>query len=194
MDHFAVFRLPPRPWIDVDALKSDYLRRSTDLHPDKAPPGGKLEAGACFGSLTESFNVLRNTRQRLLHLLDLSGFQISAHVQRVPPAALEFFTPIANITKAAEELLKEKGRAHSPMLQVGCFERALELTDVLQRLQEQLTQTIRTLEIEVQSLDQQWLQGHSNELILQVHDAATALAFLERWAVQIQRLLAALAF
>jgi DnaJ-domain-containing protein 1 len=193
MDHFAVFQLVPQPWLDLDSLKDHYLRLSVISHPDKASPENKATAEADFTSLTESYNILRNTRQRLLHLLELRGIRDRAHVQRVPPAALEFFTPIANITALAEDVLKEKARAHSPMLQVSCFGRALEITDSLQTLQEQLAQRIRAIELKVQDCSKQWVEGAS-EPITEIQDAATALGFLERWSAQIQRLLAALAF
>jgi DnaJ-domain-containing protein 1 len=186
MDHFAAFGEIPRPWIDPDSLKKRFLALSAEAHPDKfADPAEKAEAEKRFAELNKSYEVLRHTRTRLLHFLELRGHPRPTHVQSVPPEAMEFFSAVAEQTRKADELLKEKDHAASPMLKVRFFEKALQATSDLQNLQTVLRQRIEAIEATLRAREAR-LEALAN--------AAAALGFLERWSAQLQQRLAALAF
>jgi hypothetical protein len=158
------------------------------LHPDKAGEG-RLQAETAFQELNESYNLLRTTRARLLHLLALGGEPASPHVQAVPPVAAEFFAPVAELTKTADQLLKEKALAGSPMLKVQLLERSLECVDRIQEMQGRLRERIEGIDAELQSVGAGWRDSGA-----QLRAAAAALGFLERWNGQLQERAAALTF
>lgn len=194
MDHFALFEEDPRPWIDPERLREKFLMLSARLHPDKTAPEEKADAERQFAVLNEAYDQLLHTRTRLLHFLELQGVPNPAHVQSVPPAALEFFTEIADLTRRADELVKRKRGATSPMLQARLFETALELTERLQEVSLRLQERIQAIEGEVRQLHAVWVSTGNREVIDRLQSAAAALGFLERWRLQMQQLLSALAF
>jgi DnaJ-domain-containing protein 1 len=195
MDHFAAFGEQPRPWLEAESLKRKFLALSAELHPDKAPEGPAKEAADVrFANLNQSYNLLRHARTRVLHFLDLQGAPSPAQVRDVPETALEFFTPVAERTRAADELLKARNAATSPMLKVQFFEKSLEATTEIQDLQARLAERIRGIESEVQELDARWSASRDREVVPALAAAAASLGFLERWNAQLQQRLAALAF
>jgi DnaJ-domain-containing protein 1 len=194
MNHFARFGLEPRPWVDSEELKQNFLRLSTGAHPDKAQPSEKASSEREFKELNQSYNVLRNTRARLLHLLELSGLPKQEHVQDVPLPALELFPVVATATRRADGLIMEKAAAASPMLKVQWMERGMEEIEALQRLQGRIGESIQQIESSVRELDGAWSVSAAGPALKQLSEAASTLGFLERWKAQLQERIGALTF
>lgn len=193
MDHFAAFGLSARPWLDPETLKLKFFALSSEHHPDKAEdPAAKIEAEKRFASLNDSYHILRNSRSRLLHLLALNGSASQPQIQTVPENLIAFFNPIAEKTRAADELIKQRRAASSPMLKVQLFEKGLELTGDLQDLMRQLSERVAAIDEDLQKLDAQWASCLPD--IQRIQNAAASLGFLDRWQAQIQQRVAALAF
>ncbi len=187
MNHFERFGLEPKLWIEPEILKQRFLELSAELHPDKVR-GDKAAAEQCFKLVNESYTTLRNTRTRLLHILEISGAPKEEHVQNVPDAVLEFFTVIASATKEADALLKEMSAANSRMLRAQLMDRAMTQIDSLQNLQGHLRERISRIESNLKQFE-----GQSSPIKL-AQDAAAALGFMERWNNQLQERIAALTF
>lgn len=171
-------------WLDPEGLKERFLTLSAELHPDKAADKPKAEGE--FRALNEAHQILRNTRTRLLHLLELSGARKQEHVQTVPGAALDLFPKIAELTRSSDALLKEKVGANSPMLRVQFLDKALTCVDSIQAVQSELQQRVGKIESN--------LRATSGASLRELEEAAAALGFLERWSAQLQERAAALTF
>jgi len=184
-DHFARLGVPRAPWLDPEALKERFLALSADAHPDKAS-GQKQKAEEDFRGLNESYQVLRNSRSRILHLLELQGVAKPEHVQAIPPIALDLFSSIAEVTRKSDVLLKEKATANSPMLKVQFFERALPCVDSVQALQSEVQKRLQGVEADLQALTADQIQ--------KLQQVAAALGFLEKWQTQLQERAATLTF
>jgi len=194
MNHFTRFGSEPRPWIDSEQLKKKFLQLSAEIHPDKAQPGQKTPSEQHFQELNESYNALRNTRARLLHLMELSGLPKQQHVQNVPAAAIELFPVIAAATKQADALIREKAVAGSPMLKVQWMERGLIEIESLQEKQGRIIEKIREIENSLKVLDSNWSPPPSAATLKHLQEAAAALGFLERWNAQLQERIGTLTF
>ncbi|HEV8544119.1 MAG TPA: DnaJ domain-containing protein [Verrucomicrobiae bacterium] len=197
MDCFARLELRRQLWIDPETLKQNFLRLSAERHPDKAQGAEqKREAEKEFAALNEACNTLRNTRLRLQHFLELEGVPKAPHVQSVPPAALEFFSRVAEITKRADELAREKRAAASPMIKVQALTKALACAETVRALQAELAGQIRKTEAELQSLatSGQVQPPLSPATVNTLQSAVATLGFLERWNAQLQEKIAALTF
>lgn len=192
MNHFDRFGLKPALWIDPETLKEKFLELSAEAHPDKLQIGNKAEAEHSFRELNEAYNTLRNTRSRLLHILEISGQPKQEHVQNVPPVVLELFSVIAEATKRADRLVEEKKAANSPMLKVQLMDRVLSEIDSLQDLQSRLRAITTSIETELQN--QTNLEVSSEADLKTARESSTALGFLERWNTQLQDRVAALTF
>jgi DnaJ-domain-containing protein 1 len=176
-DHFAKLGLLRAPWLDSETVKERFLALSADAHPDKATDH-KHGAEEQFRGLNESYQILRHSRSRILHLLELQGVAKPEHVQTIPPIALELFSSIANVTRQSDALLKEKTAANSPMLKVQFFEKALPCVDAIQALQSDLQKRVQATEAELKTLN----AGQIEKL----QQVAAALGFLEKWQAQLQ--------
>ena len=194
VNHFARFGLEPRPWVDEHLLKERFLELSAHAHPDKMPAAEKGDAEREFKEINEAFNVLRDTRRRLLHLLEMSGASRQEHMQNVPPDALEFFSEIARMTREADAVLKEKAAATSPMLKVQLTEKGLDQIDKLQELQARLRERIRKIEERLQGMTAAWAKNPTDSAMRTLSESAAALGFLERWRAQTQERIGALTF
>ena len=191
-NHFARFGIEPCPWIDQEQVKQRFLQLSAEVHPDKALD--KSTAERAFTELNASYNVLRNTRARLLHLLELSGAAAEEHVQDVPTAALDFFAKVAALTKSVDALLRKKAAANSPMLKVQLMSESLAELEKVQELQDRIRAKISAIEADLAQLSGAWPPAQPEEGLKFVREAAAALGFLERWNSQLQERAARLTF
>ena len=193
-NHFARFGLEPRPWVDPESLKQRFLELSGETHPDKAAPEEKANFEKNFQQLNEAYQILRVTRSRLLHLLELSGLPKQEHVQNVPADALEFFAQVAAVTRDADNLIKEKSATTSPMLMVQLMERALNQVTIIQSLQEGLRARTTEIEDRLKTLSASWSQPPTDVALKLLKEAAAALGFLDRWTAQLQERIGSLTF
>ena len=193
-NHFARFGFEPRPWLEPELVKQRFLELSAATHPDKASVEEKSASEKNFQELNEAYQILRNTRSRVLHVLELSGEPKQEHVQNVPADALEFFAEVARVTKEADNLIKEKSLATSPMLQVQLMERALDQTSAIQSLQEKLRERVGAIEVRLRDGNRAWNQPADRAAIEMLRESAAALGFLDRWMAQLQERIGGLTF
>jgi curved DNA-binding protein CbpA len=194
-DFFALLRLPRRPWLNEDAVKARFLELSATKHPDKAE--NKLEAESGFAELNAASNILKNPRERILHLLALEGFPRGGHVQNVPPAAMELFGEVGLLLRETDSFLAGKSKASSPMMKAQLFAAGLEWTDKLQAAVGRISTRLSDLFQQIQAIDARWTsleESDKTAALHQLEQISRALGFLERWRAQIQDRIHALAF
>jgi curved DNA-binding protein CbpA len=191
-NHFARFGLTPSPWIDPELLKQRFLELSAAHHPDKATD--KVAAEQEFQAVNQAYNILRNSRARLLHLLELHGRAKQEHVQNVPAEVMPFFMEVAAVTQRADALIKQKSAATSPMLKVQLMDQALNKTETIQNLQAKLRASINQIEGQLKLAANNFPATASASALDQLSHFAAALGFLERWSTQLQERIGALTF
>jgi len=196
-DPFALFDERPQPHLDAELLKAKFLACSAECHPDKAAtPEDRAPAEQEFAALNAAYTLLRQPRTRLLHLLKLSGNKPDPRVQSVPAEVAEMFPAIAAALSETDALLRQKAAAASPMLKVQLLEPALGQTAKIQELQGLVAARLRAIDARLEKVNPAWLgtEPPSQAALDELKQAAAALAFLERWAAQLNEKLAALAF
>ena len=213
--HFARFGFTPSPWIDPELLKQRFLELSAAHHPDKATEKARAEQD--FQAINQSYNILRNTRARLLHVLELHGRAKQEHVQNVPAEVMPFFMEVASVTQRADALIKQKSTATSPMLKVQLMKQALNETESIQSLQAKLKASIDRIEAQLKRwaeapTEAGWREAQPRSgsflnrtdlaelpaldlgTLDQFAQSAAALGFLERWSAQLNERIGALTF
>lgn len=203
-DHFALLDEPRRPWLDASALKTKFLARSAEVHPDRvhsAPAAERAAAQERYTALNAAFNTLREPKDRLQHLLELESGAKPGNIQSTPPELMDLFFAVGQLCRDVDFFLLEKGRANSPLLNVKMFRRAMEWTDQLNALQQRLNAQRGELESALQALNENWATAPTE---LAARRAALPLArleqlyrtfsFLSRWSGQLQERLVQLAF
>jgi DnaJ-domain-containing protein 1 len=197
IDCFALLDEPRRPWLDAEALKEKFLARAAALHPDRfhaSSPAEKEDASRRYAELNSAHARLRDTKDRLAHLLELESGGRPQDVQKVPPSAMELFFQIARLCQETDQFLAGRGQVTSPMLKVQTFERGLELTERISGLQQVLADSMESIEAQLRTLNDAWSAApavgsprRAGQLPL---DRLEALyresSFLARWRGQLQ--------
>ena len=203
-DCFELLQEPRRPWLDADALKARFLKLSAAAHPDRFHSGTdseRAQANDRSAELNAAYNTLRETRDRLFHLLELERGAPSRDIQRIPAGTMDLFVEIGQCCRDADTFLASNPNSESPMLKLQRMRQALEWSDRLMILQRQVNVRREALETTLRSLNAAWESAPSpsapdrkNHLPLEsLEDAARAMSYVSRWTSQLQERLGHLA-
>ena len=104
-DYFALFGQPRSPWLDVEELKQAFHTKTLREHPDaQGEADDRRDAEATFSELNEAYQILRDPKRRLHHLLVLEGMEPSAGAGGIPNEIEDIFPVVATITRKCDDL------------------------------------------------------------------------------------------
>jgi curved DNA-binding protein CbpA len=203
-DYFALLGQTRLPWIDPDESKAAFLARSGQVHPDRfhnAPEEERCAANAAYVELNTAHQRLRESKDRLLHLLELELGRKPEEIQNVPAEALEMFMKVGKLCRDVDAFRAERARASSPILQAQLYERALDWTDQLQSMQQSIASQRLVLETRLKTMNALWESApvpgepaRSGSLPLtELEQLYRQFGFLARWSGQLQDRLVSLA-
>jgi molecular chaperone HscB len=108
-DYFAMFELPRKLGIDLDALEQKFLQLSWKLHPDNFVNSSAEEREISLkrsSELNDAFRTLRDPVGRVEYLLALQGARIEGeNKQKAPPELLE---EVFDLNESLDELREAK--------------------------------------------------------------------------------------
>src|SRR6202030_1719024 len=108
-DHFSLFGLPRKLWIEMSALEKKFLELSWKLHPDKFVNASADEQELSLkgsSGLNDAYRVLRDPVARVEYLLGLEGMRKEGeHKQQAPPELLE---EVFELNESLDELREAK--------------------------------------------------------------------------------------
>src|SRR6266853_688815 len=108
-DHFSLFGLPRKLWIEMSTLEKKFLELSWKLHPDKfvnASPADQERSLKGSSELNDAYRVLRDPVARVEYLLELEGMRKEGeHKQQAPPELLE---EVFELNESLDELREAK--------------------------------------------------------------------------------------
>lgn len=108
-DHFAVFGLPRKLWIEMSALEQKFLQLSWKLHPDNFVNATEEERELSLkrsSELNDAYRTLRDPVARLEYLLALEGERKEGEKkQQAPPELLE---EVFELNESLDELREAK--------------------------------------------------------------------------------------
>src|SRR6266436_472268 len=108
-DHFLLFGLPRKLWIEMSALERKFLQLSWKLHPDKFVNASAEEQELSLkrsSELNDAYRVLRDPVARVEYLLELEGMRKEGeHKQQAPPELLE---EVFELNESLDELREAK--------------------------------------------------------------------------------------
>ncbi len=197
MDAFALLEEPRRPWLDVEALKQRFLERSAPTHPDRfhsAPETERLATTDRYRELNAAYAIVKEPRERLLQLYELEAGATPKDIQRIPPGTMDLFVDVGQTCRDADEFLRQKGEATSPMLKLKNLQEGLTWLDRLQALQRRVNARRDVLWAELQAWNAVWAAAPAegaferrSALPLDGLEATyRALSYVERWTGQLQ--------
>ena len=181
-DYFALLEQPRTPWLDADALKEAYHRKTLQTHPDSAPAGQEND----FAELNAAYQALQDPKRRLHHLLSLENRAPAAN-QTVPSELQELFLDLGAFKQRAD-LVLEKSRAASTALSQSLLKPDML---ALQNDVETWREKIRTLKDsateELREINARWLSDRDAQ-IGAVTDLYLKFAYLGRWSEQLDEI------
>ena len=108
-DHFSLFGLPRKLWVEMSALEKKFLELSWKLHPDKFVNASAEEQELSLrrsSELNDAYRVLRDPVARVEYLLELEGTRKEGeHKQQAPPELLE---EVFELNESLDELRDAK--------------------------------------------------------------------------------------
>ena len=108
-DHFSLFSLPRKLWIEMSALEKKFLELSWKLHPDKfvnASPEEQETSLKRSSELNDAYRVLRDPVARVEYLLAIERMRKEGeHKQQAPPELLE---EVFELNESLDELREAK--------------------------------------------------------------------------------------
>ena len=202
-DYFALLTAPRRPWLDLEALKQKFLTLSAEVHPDRvhgALPAEKDAAQQRYTSLNAAYNCLRDPKERLRHLLELSLGAKPKDIQSIPPDLMDLFLEVSRLCRQTDTFLIEKRAAVSPLVQVQMFESSQDWTEKLMALQKRLNSRLEALETELKAIDAGWTAVETSEsaarsaTLHRLEEMYRLFSYFARWGGQLQERIVQLAF
>src|SRR6202047_3235156 len=108
-DHFLLFGLPRKLWVEMSALEKKFLELSWKLHPDKfvnASPEEQETSLRRSSQLNDAYRVLRDPVARVEYLLEIEGMRKEGeNKQQAPPELLE---EVFELNESLDELREAK--------------------------------------------------------------------------------------
>ena len=196
-DYFALFEEPRQPWIEVESLQQKFIARSATVHPDRvhtASAEEKLSATQHYAELNAAHACLRETKDRLLHLITLETGAKPADIQRIPPGTMDLFVEVGQLCQGIDQFIAERSRVTAPLLKVQMFQRGLEWLDRLTDLQRRIGEKRAAVEAELKSLNAVWQSApppdeprRADALPLErLEQLYRLMSFITRWTQQLQ--------
>jgi curved DNA-binding protein CbpA len=201
MDCFALFNEPRRPWLEPEALKARFLFLSGTFHPDRAQNVPTQQAGRAsqpFADLNAAYNILRDPKLRLAHLIDLERGAKPHDLEQIPPDLTDLWMQIGQLCREADGFLRRKKTVRSPLLRVELFEQAQGWVEKLGQVQQTLAGMQERLLQELKRQDSAWqaaLDAPSRSVVLaELESLYRQFGFTGRWAQQVQERIVLLSF
>ncbi len=163
-DYFALFDQPRQAWLDPEKLKEIYHAKARTSSPN--------------AQLNEAYQVLRDSKRRLHHLLALRGDTPSRENASVPREIEDLFPAVAGLTREAVLLLHKLSQA------TNALSRSLlknEITAVQNKIAEMLA---RISELKNTALVR--LQAVQENDSAQLHALYLQFSYLNRWIEQLE--------
>jgi hypothetical protein len=186
-DYFALLDFPRSPWLDADEVKARFTQCSASVHPDRVHQEAesiRQAAAARYAELNAARQCLASTRSRLRHLLELETGQSPGEVGAVPADVSDWFFAVGGVLRRADDLIRQKRAATSPMVQAQLSRRILEETGALRGLLQKLEQQRGEFDELCRQLAADWESGaHELESLTRL---VRNYAFLDRWIEQLR--------
>ncbi len=191
MSAFEKLSETPRPWLDVEDLKSKFLKLSTPLHPDRVhhlSKKEKEEANRKFAELNTAYQILANPRDRINLLLELETGSKPEDIQKIPPGTMDLFIEVGQHCRELDAHLASRNTSEtSPLLKVTAMRKHQEWCSKHEDLRTKVEMKAAAVNAELQKLDAQWMTSPDHRTLLEsLEQIARLFSYLARWSQQLE--------
>jgi molecular chaperone HscB len=147
LDHFSLFGLPRKLWIDMNTLEQKFLQLSWKLHPDNFVNASAEEQELSLkrsSEMNDGYRVLRDPVGRVEYLLEIEGTRKEGeHKQQAPPELLE---EVFELNESLDELREAKSTGGD----------LASLKSRLEAAQQNFQQKLGEVDSQLQTAAKQW--------------------------------------
>jgi|SRR5580704_5272208 molecular chaperone HscB len=170
-DYFAIFGLPRKLWIEMNALEQKFLQLSWKLHPDNFVNATETERELSLkrsSELNDAYRTLRDPVARVEYLLGLENMRKEGeHKQKAPPELLE---EVFELNESLDELREAKSSGSDlsrlrPRLESAEKNFAEKLTEVDAQLQETARDWDAAVDANTEEAARKKIMARLNELL-----------------------------
>jgi curved DNA-binding protein CbpA len=186
-DFFALLDLPRSPWLELAAVKERFATKSGPVHPDRvhqADAATRTAATQRYAELNAAQQCLSDTRQRLRHLIELETGRPPSDVGAVPPHISELFFKVGQSLRTADELVRQKQAAPSPMVQAQVMRQAMDRMEALRGVIGELEQRRSKLDDRCRTLGAE--PERTGDWIPILAELHRDYSYLNRWLEQLR--------
>ncbi len=187
IDYFALLEQPRAPWLDLDQLKNAYHKKTLHAHPDAQPSGEPKSSIEPITDLNEAYQVLRDPKRRLYHLITLEKAAPPSD-GTVPSQLFDLFPAIGAVTQRANLVLEKiqttSNNLSRSLLKPEILKVQTETKAVRQKIQEFMDAAL----IQLREINAGWAKS-STDHIDALSDLYLRFAYLGRWSKQLDEIL-----
>jgi molecular chaperone HscB len=188
-DHFLLFGLPRKLWIEMSALEKRFLELSWKLHPDKFVNASAEEQELSLKSsseLNDAYRVLRDPVARVEYLLEIEGTRKEGeHKQPAPPELLE---EVFELNESLDELRDAKAsRGDLASLKSRLEAEEKNFRQKLGEVDEQLQQTARQWDV---AIDANAGDADRKAIMVRLNELLNRRSYIRNLVTNVQRELA----
>lgn len=154
-DYFALLEQPRRPWLDPDELKQSFHAKTLQAHPDAQLTVAASDGGAAFSQINEAYQVLRDSKRRVHHLLQLEGAEAERNAT-VPSEIAELFPSVAALTQQADAVMQKAAAATTALSRSLVKAELLATFAAISEMLERLQQLNNDATLTLQEADKSW--------------------------------------
>jgi DnaJ-domain-containing protein 1 len=184
-DAFAVFEIPPRPWLSPETLHDFFMKRAATFHPDS---NDDASARSEFLELNAAYQTLKDPVKRLRCFLQIITKGESAQLEKSnadQPQLQLLFAEIAPLKNDLDQFTKKRALATSPVSLALLRHEEQELKNKMSLLNERLRQEWQTCEAELLELDNEW-ENRSLDSVPFAKRLCTRMSFLQKWTTLLE--------
>jgi len=185
MNAFETFSLNPRPLLDREQLKSLYLKKAEERHPDKVADGDKEAAGKKLAELNRAFETLVSDPLRLALLEQLVTGTAPARTGRVVGADADRMMRMAEICRQVDALLLRRNRSMSAIETAMMGGEIMEATGAVHSAQFEIAEWNRNLQEALATLDEDWNRGVKDAA--RVHELYHLFSYAEKARQELEK-------
>jgi curved DNA-binding protein CbpA len=173
-DYFALLDQPRQPWLEPEQLKQAFHTKTLSLHPDTQPK--QSETG--FAEINEAYQVLRDPKRRLEHLLDLEGYRPPKRSAVIPKQVEALFPAIASLMRNADVLAGKLREATHALSRSLLKAETLRLQDGLHEAHEKVSRLNADALVELKQL--------RAEDVAELHELYLVFSYCGRWLSELE--------
>jgi curved DNA-binding protein CbpA len=174
-DYFALLEQSRAPWLDPEQLREAFHRKTLLNHPDAQ---WEATGYGAFTEINEAYQVLRDPKRRLQHLLTLMGETPASRAAATPRDVEELFPAVAGLTREAEVVLQRVAGSSSALSLSLVRPELLRVRGEIEQMLGELRRLHGNAEDALRSADM------NSTAVL--HDLYLRFSYLSRWIAELE--------